>query len=92
MGALDIRTVPAQRRASAALDAITTARSSHARAHRRPPALTAREALAALEFEALLIWTAAHNLVNGVDMSDDDLERLTVAGMRIEAIGREFHS
>lgn len=80
------------RRASVALDAIVTARSTHARQHRRPAALSAREALAALQFESLLIWTAAANVRDGVVLTDEDFDRLTLAIRNIDAITGEVLS
>ena len=89
MTALDLHDIPAPRRASVALDAIATARSTYARQHRRPAALTAREALAALQFESLLIWTAAANLRDGVVLTDEDFDRLTLAVRHIDALAGE---
>ena len=86
MSPLDIHDVPAQRRAGVAMDAITTARSTHARQHRRPAALTAREALEAVRFECLLLWTAWANLRAGFELTDDDHDRIGVAMARIEVI------
>ncbi len=89
MSALNLAEVDPGRRAAVAQDAIHAARQLWSREHRRPKALTAREALAALQFEALIVWTAAHNLAAGVDLSEDDLSRLTVAMRRIDAISEE---
>ena len=88
MGA-DLHEVDAERRAAVALDMITTASSRWQREHRRPGALTAREALAALQFEALFVWTAAANIRNGVELTEDDFDRLTIALRRLDAIGAE---
>ena len=85
----NLHEVDAERRATVALDVITTASSRWKRDHRRPGALTAREALAALQFEALLIWMAAANIRNGVELTDDDFDRLTIAIRRLDAIGAE---
>jgi hypothetical protein len=76
---LDLHELPPERRASVALDAITTARSQWSREHRRPKALSKGEALAALLFEAGFIWTVAGNLRNGVTLTDTDFERLTLS-------------
>jgi hypothetical protein len=92
MTGLALHEVEPARRAAVAEDLIGTSRRQWQREHRRPPALTAREALAALQFETLVIWTAAHNIVNGVELADDDLERLTVAMNRIDAIAGEVAS
>lgn len=78
--------VPPALRSGVALDAITTARRQHAKEHRRPAALTAREALLALQFEALLVWTVAANMRAGVELADEDFERLTVAVTRLDLI------
>jgi len=89
---LNLHDVPAQRRASVALDAITTARSTYARQHRRPAALSAREALAAVQFECLLIWTCMANWRAGLDLTDEDFDRITVAQNRIDAVCAEVLS
>ena len=81
--------VEPDRRASVVLDVIRRAETDHAARNRRPAALSAREALAALQFEAVLIWVAAGNLRNGVTLGDDDFRRLTIATARVEAIARE---
>ena len=83
---LDLQDIDADRRAAVALDAITVARRQWERAQRRPAALTAREALAALQFEALLVRVAAANVRNGVELTDQDLERLTTACRWIDII------
>ena len=55
----DLMSVETGRRAGVALDFITTSRQKWERENRRPKTLTAREALAALQFEALLVGAAA---------------------------------
>jgi hypothetical protein len=92
MESLTLSNVEAGRRAGVALDAISTARQHWQRQHRRPAALTAREALAALQFEALLVWTAAHNIANGIELEAEDLARLTIACKRIDAIAGEVNA
>ena len=89
MDALDLHDIPVPRRASVALDAITTARSTHARTHRRPAALTAREALAVLQFDAFFVSVAAANVRNGVALEDEDFDRLALAIRTIDAIVAE---
>lgn len=84
--------VDPQRRAAVALDEITMARQQHQRDHRRAGALTAREALAALQFECLLVWSAAHSLVNGIELSDDDRARLTTSMRWVSTICDEVLS
>ena len=85
----DMHDVDLQRRAPEALDIINASRQQHRREHRRPKALSAREALAALQFEALLVATAAGNLRAGVALSNDDFDRLAVAARWIETIAQE---
>lgn len=86
---IDLTDLPVDRRASVALDAITTSRQQWNRQHRRPPAMTAREAVAAMWFESLLIWTAGANVRAGVDLTDADFDRIGLAMQRIEAIREE---
>lgn len=86
----DLRTVDAERRADVALDIINAGARRWARSNRRPAALTPREALVALEFEALFVSVAAHNLANGVVLSDTDRERLLLAYRRIDLITSEI--
>ncbi len=85
----DLQEVDAERRAECAQDVIRRAEREHAAAHRRSSALSAREALAALHFETLVVWVAAGNLANGVDLSDQDRARLTLAVKRIDTLTQE---
>lgn len=89
MSGVTLRDVEPARRAEVAQDAIHAMRRQWERENRRPKALTAREALAALQFEALLVWTAAANVINGEDLSEEDFARLTTACKRIDAISSE---
>lgn len=89
MGAVDLHEVAPERRAGVALDYMHTARTAHQTEHRRPRALTAREALLALQFEALLVYVAAANLANGTPLTETDMERLGVAVRRIDYITEE---
>ena len=82
----NLQEVDAERRASVAQDVITSARSQRQRTNRRPSALTAREGLTALHFEALLVWTAAANIRNGVELTDADFERLSMSCRWIDTI------
>ena len=75
-----------ERRANTALDNIGAHRRQWAREHRRPPTLSAREALAVLQFEALVVWIAAHNIANGMDLSADDRGRMNIACRRIDTL------
>ncbi len=81
--------VDPERRAACALDDIAVASREWKRNNRRPRALTARDALIALQFEALLVGVAAGNLAHGVELSDDDRERLQLAAGRIGVIADE---
>jgi hypothetical protein len=86
---LDLADVDADRRAAVAVDHVIADRQQFHREHRRARALTAREALAALRFEALLVWVAASSLRSGIELSEDDHQRLTVACSRIELLADE---
>lgn len=64
--------------------------------HRRPVHLqqgrrgiTARDALRALHFEAFLVCIAAANLANGIELSEEDRQRLMQAFGRIDQIVEE---
>lgn len=86
---LELEGVDYNRRAGVVLDHITVARRDWQREQRRPKSLTAREALAALQFEALLVWTAAHNVANGVELTEADLARLTTTCSWLDIICSE---
>lgn len=63
----------------------------------RPPLkrramVSARQAIDLIEFETLLVWTAAHNLAAGHTLKPDDLARLDVASQRIQAAIDEVRS
>lgn len=85
----DLKAVEPARRSGVALDMVQTSRRQWASLERPLRALTAREALLALQFEALLVWVAAGNLAAGVELIEEDFERLTIACSRIEAIVEE---
>lgn len=89
MSAATFDGVDAERHAATALDAITLQRQQWHREHRRPAALTAREALAALRFEALVVFLVAQDVAAGRVPSVEDLQRLLVAMTRIDQIARE---
>lgn len=89
-GSLELREVDASLRPGVAIDAITHSKRQWNFANRRPPALTAREALVALQFEALFVWTVAHSIIECDDLLGEvDRDRLTLACQRIEAICQE---
>jgi hypothetical protein len=81
--------VPPERRAAVAQDIITGQRQQHARKHRRPSAMTARELLAAMHYECLLLWTAWANIRAGVALTERDDERITIAMARIDYLNSE---
>lgn len=83
--------VAPERRASCAMDVISRAQRDHDAKHRRPPALTAREALEALSFEALFVYVCAGNLRSGTELTDADFERLTLAVRRINGLAMEVN-
>jgi hypothetical protein len=84
-----IQGVDPERRAAVALDMVSTSRRQWQREHRRPSALTPREALAALQFEALLVWTAAANVRNNILLTDGDFDRLSLSCRWIDSICAE---
>lgn len=86
----DLEEVDAGRRAEIGIDLIRRDERRWAVSNRRPRALTAREAFTAMQFEALLVWTAAHSLTEGLELSEIDLDRLTTACKRIDAICLEM--
>jgi hypothetical protein len=86
---LDLHHVPPERRPLVALDAIAAAELQWRREHRRPKALTPREALAALLWAANFVSVAAGNLRSGVRLTDDDFETLALAYQWTEAICKE---
>ena len=81
MSTLELQDVDPARRAEVAQDAITAVHRQWSRENRRPKALTAREALSVLRFEALLVGVAAANILHG--------ERLALAVRRIDTISSE---
>jgi hypothetical protein len=81
--------VEPERRAVVAIDQIGRSQRDWQRSNRRPRSLTARDALIALKFEALFVWVYGGNILNGVEMTDDDRDRLTVALQRIDTIAGE---
>jgi hypothetical protein len=91
MTALDLDDVDPQRRAAVALDAVTSAQRKWDQEHRRPAALTPREALAALRYEALFVGVVAANVREGVQLTEIDYARLSTACRWIEIICGEVH-
>ena len=83
---MNLADVDPERRAAVAIDHITTEWQRWALKNRRPAALSAREALVAVQFECLVVWTAAQNIVNGTELTPEDMERLLLAQRRIDAI------
>lgn len=89
MTSADLAEIPAEHRAGVAEDIVTIARDQWARAHRRPRALSAREALLALVLEAQIVWIIGCDLQAGKDMSPEDWDRFLVALRRIDGIVSE---
>ena len=89
---MNLAQVDPQRRVSVAEDAITAADAAHQRQCRRPPVLSARDALTALQFEALLVSVAACNVISGEELTEEDLARLLLAARRIDCIVAEVNS
>lgn len=73
--------------AESAIDKITA--ESRAWAKKRPRTLSAREALAVLQFEATFVAVAACNLSNGKPLTAEDRQRLLVAAQRIDVLADE---
>lgn len=73
--------------AESAIDKITA--ESGAWAKKRPRTLSAREALAVLQFEATFVAVAACNLANGKPLTAEDRQRLLVAAQRIDVLADE---
>lgn len=89
MTGVDLADVDVQRRADVALDHINASRQQHHREHRRPRALSAREALAALQAEAGIVWIVGMDVCGGVEVSDDDWQRFNIALQRIDTLVQE---
>lgn len=77
-----------ERRAECAIDEARAARRQWERKN-RPPRLSAREALAAMQFECLLIWTYGKWLLNGNVPAEGDEQRVTLAMRRINELSDE---
>jgi hypothetical protein len=67
-------------------------RESHGAPLKRRALLSAQQCLDVIAFECLLTWTAAFNLANGHALTPDDLQRLAVAGGRIQALAAEVRA
>lgn len=51
-----------------------------------------RDVLACIEYEALIAAVAAGNLAKGIELSDGDRERLTLAASRLQAAAEMAHA
>lgn len=58
--------------------------------HTKPKPLPASQAIQVLRFESMLTYTAAMNLGNGVQLTDDDRARLVLASQRIQTIAEAY--
>jgi hypothetical protein len=74
------------RHADCALDVIRKERAEWQREHRRPAALTAREALAAVRFECLLVWSYGKFVLAGNTPTHEDETRVNTALANIDEI------
>lgn len=83
---IDLHEVAPERRAGVALDGIAVDRRQWLRQNRRPAALTAREALAAVQFEAQIIWMGMASMRAGFRLTDDHWARVTLAMRNIDTI------
>ena len=83
---IDAGMIEPQRLAGAVVDRVLIDRRKRDYTSR---ALTAREALQALAFEAMLVSVAAQNLAQGMALGDADLTRLLLAWSRIDTIATE---
>lgn len=57
----------------------------------KPRTLSARDALHALQFEAMVTAVSALNLAHGTALTERDLARLKTAAARINLIAEDFH-
>ena len=83
---IDADLIEPQRLASSVIDEVMIQRRKRDYSGR---ALTAREALQALKFEALVVSLSAQNLAHGISLEPDDLIRLMVAWARIDTSAAE---
>lgn len=83
---MNLVAVDAARRASVALDEIGAARRNWDSEQRRQRALSPREALKAVAFEALLVWAYGKRVLAGEAPSPEDEARVTIALRTIDVI------
>jgi hypothetical protein len=86
---IELQDVDPERRSGVALDEIYAQGRQWARENRRPRALTAADALAALQFEVLFVAVCAGNIAEGYELTDDDRERLRLTVARVNTIADE---
>lgn len=85
-----LRTIEPDRRAECAIDLINAESRTWARRNRPPRSISAREALIALEFEALVVMVAAGNIAQGLTLTEEDRQRCLLAYSRIDTIVSEI--
>lgn len=85
----DIDLMEPQLKADILIDRLTIETREYRR--KRPKSFTAREALLCLEFEALLVATAAGNIAYGVELTDEDRNRVWLAYARVQTIVDEIN-
>lgn len=81
-----LQAIEPARRFGCALDDIAFARQTWERKNRHPAALSAREALVALQFEATFVSICSSTLAEGTPLSTSDHDRLWLATTRINRI------
>lgn len=85
----DIGEVDFGRRADVAADHITAHRRTWERSNRRPPSLTAREALLVIQAELHFAFVYLGNQLNGVELTREDFDRFMLCHQRIGTVLEE---
>jgi hypothetical protein len=86
---IDLKDVDPERRSGVVLDEIHAHGQQWARQNRRPRSLSAREALAALQFEMTFVAVCAGNMAEGYVPTDEDRARLRLSVARVNAFADE---
>lgn len=83
----DIALVAPERKAEILIDKLSVDARRYQRKKER--SFTAREGLICAQFEVLLAAVAASNLARGVELTDEDRDRLWLASERLTTIAEE---
>lgn len=83
---LDFSDVDFGRRADVAADHIVANRRAWERSNRRPPSLTAREALLVIQAELHFAFVLMGNQLNGVELTREDFDRFITCHRRIGTV------